>query len=163
MIYNALRYDVISKLPPDLQSKLTSFPSRVARVIVTGDFNSDPADQPFQWLLGQRELPTVTPHAFRFQNAYSTSDPSATAFTYADPYQQVRVDHIVCTPDTCVSEACLPGLFNIYRCGKSLIRKKMTVTNKFQITFPQHSLFPKNDQFKMIISWKKELGQMRFA
>lgn len=86
---------------------------RIAKVVVAGDFNSVPADQPFQWLLGEVQVDQNPPHVFRFCDAYANAGEEARqAVTYADPQARERVDHVAFSADTCevVQWLPVPGL-----------------------------------------------------
>jgi mRNA deadenylase 3'-5' endonuclease subunit Ccr4 len=101
-----------------------------ARVVVLGDFNSLREEAPFQWLITNKapteNEPIVTEnennskninsneivnennddklsaHAFRFEDAYEkASSQTRDASTYADPFSEGRVDHLLVTADTC--------------------------------------------------------------
>ena len=69
-----------------------------ARVVVLGDFNSDPNDAPLQWLLKGSYEGVDESHAFRFTSAYDVA--SAVRPTYIDPWVAHCVDHAAFTPDT---------------------------------------------------------------
>ncbi|KAH9249694.1 hypothetical protein BASA81_012490 [Batrachochytrium salamandrivorans] len=82
---------------------------RIAKVVVAGDFNSVPADQPFQWLLGEVQVDQIQPHAFRFRDAYANAgEEMRQASTYADPQAAERVDHVAFSADTCEVMQWLP-------------------------------------------------------